>query len=59
MTVDLVVVKIRSGMTKARKGTGLDRKLPAKREVNEMINASVKDPPEDCRDYPVDRNLET
>jgi hypothetical protein len=35
-----------------RKGTGLDRKLPAKREVNEMINASVKDPPEDCRDVP-------
>jgi hypothetical protein len=35
-----------------RKGIGLDRKLPAKREVNEMINASVKDPPEDCRDVP-------
>jgi len=35
-----------------RKGTGLDRKLPAKHEVNEMINASVIDPPEDCRDVP-------
>jgi hypothetical protein len=32
--------------------TESDRKLPAKREPNEMINASVNIPPEDCRDVP-------